>query len=275
MPQYFGKPPSIDLISQASEVKAAFADKKLGRTPRDVESFAWGFLQSNFEPPMDELVIAGLPGFNSFASNPNVGSSGHPQAVDGSSGTQGPPGPSGPGLTCNEVCDCNCDGPPPPGTRGACCLPSDHEFGDCMFTTAATCASQGGVYMGHGVSCGSAGCGGIIPSTDWASGGPEGSQGNSPGCSTHVETTDESTEDSSPDPGWTHSSGEPPSIESGYPIVPGIKPKPPIGPQGSGPYFSSSEGESGECISFIPAPPMYFVHLKFLSNHTWLPIVIS
>jgi len=267
MPQYYGKPPSIDLLSQASEVRAAFDTNKLGETPADVESFAWGFLQSNFEPAMDELVLAGLPGYNSFAKNPNIGRSGHPQAVDGSTGTQGPPGPSGSDMSCQDVCNCNCSDPGPPDNKGACCLPSGHSAGDCIYTTPANCATQGGTYMGHGVSCGSAQCGGVEPSDEWTSGNDESSECNSPGCPTDSKTTDESTTNtSSSSHEWSPSTsgfGDP-GIGSGYPNVefsedrPG--PKPP-GPGGNvGVWFSESAAEDGGCISetsggYIEIPP--------------------
>tara|TARA_R100000234_G_scaffold120087_1_gene105309 strand:- start:3037 stop:4437 length:1401 start_codon:yes stop_codon:yes gene_type:complete len=193
MPQYFGNLPNIDLISQASEVKAAFDESKIGSTPNDVQSLAWGFLQSNFEKPMEDLVVANIPRYTSAGDS-------HPAVIP--QGQQQPgqdPSPGGGGggvggnhdhsLNCNDVCDCLPEGTCGSNPQGACCLPEGSTVGDgiCVFVTGQQCASFGGVWQ-RGVSCGNANCVGEETNSSTC---------DSPGCSEDSKTTQESTSEES------------------------------------------------------------------------------
>tara|TARA_R100000697_G_scaffold83525_1_gene95561 strand:+ start:1477 stop:2886 length:1410 start_codon:yes stop_codon:yes gene_type:complete len=193
MPQYFGNLPNIDLISQASEVKAAFDESKIGSTPNDIQSLAWGFLQSNFEKPMEDLVVANIPRYTSAGDS-------HPAVIPQSQQQPGQdPSPGGGGggsgshnhavENCADVCNCLpedvCNNTP----QGACCLPQGSTIGDgiCVYTTAQNCASYGGVFN-RGLSCQAANC--IGEETD-------DSTCDSPGCTTDSATTEDSTSEES------------------------------------------------------------------------------
>ena len=149
MPTFYGNSPSMDLLARMGEIDAKFTEKKIGRTPQDVESLAWGFLQQNFHPAVDELRVSPSPQHGSHATQIV---SGHPgetvsggQGAQGTIGITGPPGPPGlPGVTnCGQVCDCleNCD-----EEYGACCIPGESGWWCADGMTRGGCNQYGGEF---------------------------------------------------------------------------------------------------------------------------------
>ena len=233
MSEYFGRVPSIDVLARMGEIDASFAEKKLGQTPQDVQSLAWGFQQSTIEKPLNELGVGDYPNLISQFTQASL-QSGHPQAgANGSSGAtggQGPPGPPGPpgqgAMDCGDVCECieqGCDGPQE--TEGACC----RAGGLCSYVTPSECAELSGTFIGFGISCEQASCyepPGPGGTSDWdTDDGGGGGNSDGEGNSTSIDWSDPNSDDDGGD------SEDPPGPDSGEGSGPGIGPGPGPKPQ--------------------------------------------
>lgn len=234
MSEYFGRVPSLDVLARMGEIDATFSQKKLGETPEDVQSFAWGFQQSTAQGALKELSVGDFPNlitqFNSTSNQTNQSNDGNTYNIEGGGG--------GSDMSCGDVCRCIADGCTQ-ATDGACCYPE----GGCSTQTPSDCALTGGVFMGFGVLCTNINCAGPPPPGGGGGGGTD---------------TSEDEESSSID--WSSATSEEPNDDGGGPgqdpgVDPGIKdPKPPVippiivDPIGPGPTDGPDPGDE-DCIT--------------------------
>jgi hypothetical protein len=158
MPQFFGETPPLELLSLFGIITPEFTDEKRGASIDDKETLAWGFLQTNFAPAVDELTYGKVPNFGATAGG---------APVPGPGGQPGQPGPPGQtftevfGLDCNTICSCLPDNICDETEHGACCISITDEDGniiaaDCVDgQSPITCVDVlGGVWLGAGTTCG-------------------------------------------------------------------------------------------------------------------------
>jgi len=220
MSEYFGRVPSMDVLARMGEIDAAFTEKKLGQTPQDVQSLAWGFQQTTAQQSLKELQVGDFPNlitqFNSAAlrsGHPNAGNNGPGEGGGGSGGGGGEGGL----IDCGDVCECIAAGCVE-STQGACCRPG----GTCSFVTPSECAALSGSFMGFGVQCSQVQCNNPPPP------GGGGGGGGTTNWTTNDETSQEGSSSSEP---WSDGETEEPNSDPDIGVDPGKgEPKPPVIP---------------------------------------------
>lgn len=218
MPTFYGNSPSMDILARMGEIDAKFSDQKIGRTPKDVESLAWGFFQQNFQPPLEELTVTAAPQYGpSVQTRVMTGHPGEPGGA-GNQGARGVPGlPGLPGVVnCGNVCDCldNCD-----QEFGACCIPgNDGQYSCAGGVTRELCQQYGGLFKPN-QECTLTLCPDVysteppfstVPSSEMSSGEVT-DDCNSPDCETETAQTTGSEAVSSV--GWTWQGSDEPDSE--------------------------------------------------------------